>query len=716
MIAAVDDFYRCHNANVARAVHTLGEEATSAYEATRDKLARFLNAPSRDEIVFTSGTTQAINGRLQLRPAASGAGRRIVVTRWSTTPTSCPGSWCASAAGRSSGRAPITPQGELIEEAFVGLLGPRVKLAAVTHVSNVIGTVNLIARLARGAAAAASRCWWMARRPARTWWWTMRALGCDFYAMTGHKLFGPTGTGALWARREHLQACRPSSVAADDPHGELRENHLRRPAAQVRGGHAEHRRLRRSGCGAGLRRGGRARAHRRLRARTAGLCHGGLAERAGAAPDRRGAGQRPQCCPSSSRARTHDLATLLDHEGVAVRSGHHCAHPLMQFYGVPPRCAPRSPSTTRARNVDRFVVARWKRCVRCWRERAKPPCPPRAQNPAMTASDLYQQRVLDHQRAPRHYGALAAATHRADRENALVATNCTTTYAWPTAHRRAGLHRSGLRHHQRRRRRCWRAGRRRMDVAALTRLEALLFAILRGDAEGGSDAGDSSPWPNCGATRRAGSAPCCLRRPAGGAGGASTATTARIPHERSSISFRAAGAADLAAVVAPIGVGLSRGNGRRGWTTEADLLDGQRTDADSVRSLIDAADSRVLLAERGGALLACCHIARERGEDGAPVGYFGMFAVVPDGQGGGIGKEPCWPKPSASRDGWLGLRAHGDDRDRRARRVDRLVRAAATAVPGSPSRFPTVMSASACPARRPAPSKSWSNPCAEEPP
>ena len=118
------------------------------------------------------------------------------------------------------------------------------------------------------------------------------------------------------------------------------------------------------------------------------------------------------------------------------------------------------------------------------------------------------------------------------------------------------------------------------------------------------------------------------------------------------LSFRAAGAADLAAVVALVESAYRGESSRRGWTTEADLLDGQRTDADSVRSLIDAADSRVLLAERGGALLACCHIARERGEDGAPVGYFGMFAVVPDGQGGVIGKAVRAEAERLTRAGW----------------------------------------------------------------
>jgi len=150
VIEAVDHFYRQTNANVARAVHTLGEEATSAYEACRDKLARFVNAGSREEIVFTSGTTQAINlvayshALPRLQPGDS-----ILVTRMEHHANIVPWQLVCERSGATLKVAPITDSGELIVERFVELLTPDVRLAAVTHVSNVLGTVNPVVQLAR---------------------------------------------------------------------------------------------------------------------------------------------------------------------------------------------------------------------------------------------------------------------------------------------------------------------------------------------------------------------------------------------------------------------------------------------------------------------------------------------------------------------------------------------------------------------------------------
>src|SRR5664279_674734 len=152
VISAVDRFYRETNANVSRAVHTLGEEATAAYETTRDKLARFINAPSRDEIVFTSGTTQAINlvAYSYLLPRIE-PGDEIVVTTMEHHANIVPWQILGDRAGAKLKVAPITEQGELIVERFVDLLMPRVKLACVAHVSNALGTINPIAELARAA-------------------------------------------------------------------------------------------------------------------------------------------------------------------------------------------------------------------------------------------------------------------------------------------------------------------------------------------------------------------------------------------------------------------------------------------------------------------------------------------------------------------------------------------------------------------------------------
>ena len=291
VIAAVDRYYREYNANVARAVHTLGEEATSAYEATRDKLAKFVNAPSRDEIVFTSGTTQAINTVAYsfalplLKP-----GDEILVTTMEHHANIVPWQLVCERTGARLKVAPITPAGELIIERFIELLTPQVKLAAVVHVSNVLGTVNPVRELSKACRARGIPLLVDGSQAAPHLPIDVQALGCDFYALTGHKLFGPTGTGMLWARREWLEAMPPffgcgemtgcASTVGTLPH------QLRRSAAQVRSRHAEHRRRHRPRRGARLCQCHRPREHRRLRARAAGLRDRGTEDGSRPAPVR----------------------------------------------------------------------------------------------------------------------------------------------------------------------------------------------------------------------------------------------------------------------------------------------------------------------------------------------------------------------------------------------------------------------------------------------
>ncbi len=166
VIDAVSRYYREFNANVARAVHALGEEATSAYEATRDKLAHFINAKSRDEVIFTSGTTQAINtvaysyALPRLQP-----GDEILVTTMEHHANIVPWQLVATRTDAKVIAAPITQSGELIVEEFIKRLTPKVKLAGVTHVSNVLGTINPIRELAKACRARAEfRCSSTARR------------------------------------------------------------------------------------------------------------------------------------------------------------------------------------------------------------------------------------------------------------------------------------------------------------------------------------------------------------------------------------------------------------------------------------------------------------------------------------------------------------------------------------------------------------------------
>lgn len=359
VIETVDAFYRRHNANVSRAVHTLGEEATAAYEGTRDKLAKFINAPSRDEVVFTSGTTNAINlvaysyALPRLQP-----GDEIVVTQMEHHANIVPWQLVCERTGATLKVAPITPEGELIVERFVELLTPKVKLAAVVHVSNVIGTINPVAELARACRSRGVPLLVDGSQAAPHLAVDVQALGCDFYAITGHKMFGPTGTGALWAKREHLEAMPPffgggemiravsfeRTVFADPPH--KFEAGTPNIAGFV-------------GLGAAIDYINDVGIDNIRKYETELLDYATQALRSVAGLKLFGQAREKAAVLSFliDGVHAHDLATLLDQEGVAVRSGHHCAHPLMQFYGVPATARASLTFYNTREEVDRFVAA-----------------------------------------------------------------------------------------------------------------------------------------------------------------------------------------------------------------------------------------------------------------------------------------------------------------------------------------------------------------------
>ncbi|MBY4597773.1 cysteine desulfurase [bacterium BD-1] len=339
VINAVDEFYREHNANVSRAVHALGSEATEAYEGARAKLAAFVNVP-RDELVLTSGTTFAIN-----LVAYSWAlprlkeGDAILLTRMEHHANIVPWQLVAQRTGAHIKVVELTPEGALDLDDLRAKLTAEVKLLAFTHVSNVLGTVNPVAEICREAR----------RRGIPTLVDGSQALphravdipmlGCDFYAFTGHKMLGPTGTGALWARRQHLREMPPflgggemikevrfeGTVFNDPPH--KFEAGTPNIAGVV-------------GLGAAvdyLQAIGMAEVEAREQALLAVAT-----ERLSAIPGLRVFGTAPGKAAVISflveGAHAHDLATLLDLEGIAVRSGHHCAHPLMAHFGIPATC------------------------------------------------------------------------------------------------------------------------------------------------------------------------------------------------------------------------------------------------------------------------------------------------------------------------------------------------------------------------------------------
>jgi cysteine desulfurase/selenocysteine lyase len=359
VIHAMDRFLRESNANVARAVHQLGEEATSAYEGARDKLAEFMGANHRDELVFTSGTTHAINlvaysfAMPRLEP-----GDTILVTQMEHHANIVPWQLACERTGATLKVAPITESGELIVDKFIDLLTPDVKLAAFTHVSNVLGTINPVRELARACRKHGIPSLIDGSQAAPHLPLDVKAIGCDFYVITGHKMAGPTGTGVLWARKEHLQSMPPffgggdmirkvsfsGTTYADPPHK------FEAGTPNICGF---------VGLGAAvdyLSSLGMARIeateHALLEYATAALQQ---------VPGLRIFGQAAHKAAVISflidGTQSHDLATMLDLQGVAVRSGHHCAHPLMDFYGVPATARASLAFYNTREEIDRFVEA-----------------------------------------------------------------------------------------------------------------------------------------------------------------------------------------------------------------------------------------------------------------------------------------------------------------------------------------------------------------------
>jgi cysteine desulfurase / selenocysteine lyase len=359
VIEAMNAHYREHNANVSRAVHLLGEEATAAYEGARDKLARFINAPSRDEVILTSGTTQSINlvAYSHVLPRLN-PGDSILSTMMEHHANIVPWQLVAARSGASVKAAPINERGELIVERYIEMLTPEVKLACVTHVSNVLGTVNPVREIAReckrrGIALLVDGSQAVPHRPV-----DVQALGCDFYAMTGHKMLGPTGTGALWAKREHLEAM-PPFFGGGEMIREVRFSGttFAAPPHKFEAGTPNI---------AGF--VGLAAAIDYYESVGFGAIHAWeqqlLAHATGRLreiPGLRIIGEALEKEPVISflidGAQASDLATLLDLQGIAVRSGHHCAHPLMQFYGVPATLRASLAFYNTREEIDELIVA-----------------------------------------------------------------------------------------------------------------------------------------------------------------------------------------------------------------------------------------------------------------------------------------------------------------------------------------------------------------------
>lgn len=339
VIQAVDDFYRQHNANVSRAVHQLGSEATEAYEGARKRLAAFVNVHPND-LVLTSGTTQAINlvaysfalPRLQ-------AGDVILVTRMEHHANLVPWQLIAERTGAQVVPVDITASGEIDLSSLRVQLKAPAKLLAITHVSNVLGTVNPVAEICALARKAGITTVVDGSQAVPHMPVDIAALGCDFYAFTGHKVCGPTGTGALWAKREHWQSMPPffgggemirevrfEKTTFNDPPHKFEAGTPNIAGFVGLGAAVQY--LSTLGMDAIAEREQQLLAYASQRLESVdGLRIIGTANNKAAV-----------ISFLIDGVHAHDLATLLDLEGIAVRSGHHCAHPLMQYLGVPATC------------------------------------------------------------------------------------------------------------------------------------------------------------------------------------------------------------------------------------------------------------------------------------------------------------------------------------------------------------------------------------------
>lgn len=336
VLAAVGEQYRTYQANVHRGVHYLSEQSTRRVERVRAAVAAFLNAEAPEEIVFTSGATEAIN--LVARAFADGVlkpGDRVLVTEMEHHSNLVPWQEACRRAGAELLTAPVTAAGELDPEALARALDAGPRLLAVTWVSNVLGTVNPLPQIVRTAHAAGCPVLIDAAQAMRHGPVDVRALDCDFLCFSGHKMMAPTGVGVLYGKRRWLERLPPVSFgggmidAVDTRRATWAELPFKFEAgtpniAGIVGLGASLEYLRDLGLSGVFEREAAltAYAEQRLRAQ------GGLDVLG--APERRAGAVSFNLRGLSG----YDVAKLLDQLGVAVRSGHHCAQPLLARFGL----------------------------------------------------------------------------------------------------------------------------------------------------------------------------------------------------------------------------------------------------------------------------------------------------------------------------------------------------------------------------------------------
>jgi cysteine desulfurase / selenocysteine lyase len=337
VIDAVDDYERHHHANVHRGVHTLSQEATTLYEGARDKLLRFINARSRHEIIFVRGTTEGINliAQSYARPVLE-AGDEVLITHLEHHANIVPWQLVCEQTGAKLVVAPIDSRGEVHVDAVESLMGPRTRLFAFAHVSNALGTVLPVRRLIAAAKARGIVTVIDGAQAVPHMTVDVQELGCDFYAFSSHKMFGPTGVGVLYGREALLERMPPWQGGGDMilavSFAKTTYNSLpykfEAGTPNISGT---------IGLGAAVEffdgldlRGAHVHEQALLQYATAALSKIDGLRIVGTAADKASlisfavAGVHP-----------HDLGTILDEDGIAIRTGHHCAMPVMDFFKLP---------------------------------------------------------------------------------------------------------------------------------------------------------------------------------------------------------------------------------------------------------------------------------------------------------------------------------------------------------------------------------------------
>ncbi|MEW7867418.1 aminotransferase class V-fold PLP-dependent enzyme [Aeromonas diversa] len=335
VLEAMRAFYQSDNANVHRASHALSTRATAAFEAARETVARFINAPDSREVIWTRGTTEAINLVAQSWGQSLKPGDEILVSTLEHHANIVPWQLAAQRSGARVVPIPLDPRGDIDLDAYRALLGPRTRLVAVGQVSNALGTINPVAEMARLAKAAGALVLIDGAQAVAHLPVDVQRLGCDFYAFSGHKMYAPTGIGALWGRRDLLEKMPPWQGG-----GEMIERvsfagtSFNRPPFKFEAGTPHI---------AGAVSLAAAIDFLQEQDRDALLAHeyeltNYLAERLRTTPGVRLVGEPKERIGAVSflldEVHPQDAGTLLDLQGVAVRVGHHCAMPLMESLGI----------------------------------------------------------------------------------------------------------------------------------------------------------------------------------------------------------------------------------------------------------------------------------------------------------------------------------------------------------------------------------------------